>query len=82
MFIKDFATQNPYWKRLTDEVIKDEIADLNSVGNGVELLRQLIMVGRADNLAQNEKMTADSLKMLDKMVLMLERISPTIEHNN
>ena len=74
MFIKDFPTDNPHWRTLTPEVIKSEIADLNSVGNGKQLMKYLIMVGRSDNLAQNEKMTPPSLKMLAKMDKMLEKL--------
>ena len=48
-----------------------EIKDLNEVGNGMVLMKYLVMVGRADNLAQNEKMTGDSLKLLDNIDNML-----------
>ncbi len=72
MFIKDFPTNNPYWRTLTQDVLDEEIRDLNSVGDGDELMHYLIMVGKSDNLAQNEKMTAESLAMLDKMENMLE----------
>ena len=71
MFIKDFHTDNLYWKRLTPEVIAEEVADLNSVGDGKTLMNYLILVGMSDNLAQNEKMTGDSLRMLGKMQTML-----------
>ncbi len=74
MYIKDFKTKNPYWKELTDILIKDEIEDLNSVGEGAKLMRWLVKVGRADNLAQNEKMTAQSLRMLDKIDTMLKNL--------
>lgn len=74
MFIKDFPTDNPHWRTLSFEVIKSEIADLNSVGNGNQLMKYLIMIGRSDNLAQNEKMTAASLRMLEKMERMLEKM--------
>ena len=74
MFIKDFPTSNPYWKRLSVDVIKEEIADLNSVGDGKILMEDLILVGMSDNLAQNEKMTGDSLRMLLKMQTMLTDI--------
>ncbi len=74
MYIKDFKTKNPYWKTLTKELIEEEIKDLNSVGEGVQLMRWLVKVGRADNLAQNEKMTAESLRMLDKIDTILNLI--------
>ena len=66
MFIKDFPTTNPHWKQLTPELIKDKIIELNAYGNGKELLTYHVMVGRSDNLAQNPKMTGESLAMLDK----------------
>lgn len=72
MFIKLEKTDNPYWKQLTNEVILEEIEDLNLVGDGYKLMKYLIWVGRSDNLAQNEKMTAESLKMFDKFEMMLD----------
>ena len=35
-------------------------------------MKYLVMVGRADNMAQNPEMTRDSLHMLDKMDDMLD----------
>ncbi len=72
MFIKDYPTNNPHWKQLSYELLSQEIADLSKTGDGHELMRQLVMVGRADNLAQNEKMTQESLAMLDKIDAMLD----------
>ena len=77
MYIKDFPTTNPHWKTLSYDVIDDEISSLNTVGDGTKLMKYLIMVGRADNLAQNEKMTEESLAMLDKMDRMLEEREKT-----
>ena len=74
MFIRPFKTDNPHWRTLSPQLIKDEIEDLNYVGNGKQLMRYLIMIGRSDNLAQNEKMTPPSLKMLNKMDIMLSKI--------
>lgn len=73
MFIKAFKTNNPHWKVLTEDLVEDEIKDLNQVGDGQKLMRWLVMVGRADNLAQNEKMTAKSLTLLDKFDLILDK---------
>lgn len=74
MFIRVYKTENKYWRTLDDNLIKDEISDLNTVGNGETLLRYLVMVGRADNLAQNEKKTSESLALLDKFDERLDRI--------
>ena len=40
----------------------DEINDLNKFGNGHKLLNWLLLVGKSDNYAQNEKMTELSHK--------------------
>ena len=72
MFIQTGDTPNPHHRKLDNKLINKEIKDLNEVGNGEELLKYLVMVGRSDNLAQNEKMTGPSLKMLDKFDEMLE----------
>ena len=37
------------------------------------------MIGKSDNLAQNEKMTADSLKLLDTFKSMLESKQKTMQ---
>ena len=75
MFIKLEKTDNPYWKQLSNDVIEEEIDDLNLVGDGFKLMKYLIWVGRSDNLAQNEKMTGESLKMLEKFEEMLEKLA-------
>ena len=72
MFITENKTNNPYKRALTFKLIREEIADLNKVGDGRKLLRYLIMVGRSDSLAQNEKMTAGALRLLDKFDEMLD----------
>ena len=59
-------------KELTREVISKEIQGFNIYGDGKEILNWLVMVGRSDNLAQNELMTEDSLKLLDKFESMLK----------
>ena len=75
MFLTPHKTNNPYKRVLTYDVIREEIADLNSVGDGNKLLRYLVMVGRSDNLAQNEKMTGQSLRLLDIFDGMLDSIN-------
>lgn len=74
MFIKEEKANNPHWKTLTREVVEDEISELNQVGDGQKLMKDLVMVGRSDSLAQNEKMTKAPLKMLDKFERILEEI--------
>lgn len=77
MFLTLDKTNNPYHKMLTNKVIADEIKDLNAVGDGTQLLKQLIMVGRADSKSQNPKMTQNSLKLLSKMNEMLNNYENT-----
>ena len=74
MFIKEEKTNNPHWKVLTKDLILEEIKDLNKIGDGYKLMKYLVMVGRADNLAQNEKMTTDSLRLLDNFEKMLNEM--------
>lgn len=76
MFIKDYKPSNPYHKQLTMGLIENEIKQLNLVGNGEDLFKKLVLVGRADNLAQNEQMTEEPLRLLaqiDKMLITRER---------
>lgn len=74
MFITLTDDGNKYHKVLTNDLIKDEIAELNKFGNGEELLQYLIMVGSSDNMAQNPEMTKNSLKLLDTMQEMLSNL--------
>ena len=39
-----------------------------------KLMKYLIMVGKSDNIAQNEQMTGESLAMLDKMNTMINEL--------
>ncbi len=72
MFIKDKPSKNPHWKVLTPQLIDEEIKDLSSVGDGEKLMQWLVMVGRSDNRAQNEKMTGEALSLLDKIENILK----------
>ena len=75
MYITEDKTSNPYHKQLSKELIKEHIKDLSSVGDGEKLMRYLIMVGRADNKAQNPEMTAKPLHMLATMEKMLKELT-------
>jgi len=78
MYVTENKNNNPYKKLLTPELVKSEISDLNTVGDGSKLLRYLVMIGRSDNLAQNEKMTADSLHLLDAFDSVLDNIEEQV----
>ena len=58
---------NKFHKVLTNELIKEEVEEFNKFGNGAELFKYLIMVGRSDNLAQNPELTGESLQLLNTM---------------
>ena len=77
MFITMDKTLNPHHKQLSEELIMEHIEDLSQFGDGKKLMQYLIMVGRADNKAQNPEMTANSLKMLDKMQKMTDEMEPS-----
>ena len=72
MFITLEEDGNPYHKVLSNKLINEKIAEYNKVGNGRQILEYLVKVGRADNKAQNPKMTKNSLLLLDKFDSMLE----------
>ncbi len=74
MFITLNKTDNPHHRVLNYQLLMQEIRELNLVGNGKILLQYLILMGRADNLSQNPKLTQDSLKMLSKMEEMLSGV--------
>ena len=74
MFVKLQDDQNPHHQVLNEEYINKQISELNSIGDGKTLLKYLIMIGRADNLAQNPQMTKDSLHLLDIFDSMLDTI--------
>ncbi len=73
MFITLDPDNNKHHKALSYPLVQELVDSYDNVGvgSGKELLSQLIMVGRADNLAQNPEMTQNSLKLLDKMDNML-----------
>lgn len=56
-----------YHRVLDKSVVEEGISKLNNVGDGVKLLQYLIWVGKSDNMAQNPKMTGDSLCLIEVM---------------
>lgn len=76
MFITEDDDLNPYHKVLSEKLIKDIIDELSQFGDGKKHMLYLIMIGRADNKAQNPDMTENSLRLLDKMEKMTKDIEP------
>ena len=74
MFITLEDDGNKFHKVLTNELIKEEVEEFNKFGNGAELFKYLIMVGRSDNLAQNPELTGESLQLLNTMENMLQNL--------
>ena len=52
-------------KLLSTDLLKDEIYELDKIGDGEKLMQYLIYVAKADNLAQNPEMTKESLEKID-----------------
>ena len=75
-------TTNPYKRTLTKDVLQQLVNDLDA-DNGKNLMQYLLMVGKADNRAQNPKMTGQSLKLLDVMSDMLNDVyGKNVSNNN
>lgn len=73
MFLTLEDDGNKYHTVLTPSVVKEMIVKFSQVGDGVQLLKYLIMVGKSDNLAQNPQMTRQSFVLLNKMQKILNK---------
>lgn len=73
MFITLQDDGNKFHKVLTKEYLDTLIDELSSVGNGQQLMKELVMVGKADNKSQNPTMTQNSLILLETMDEMLDK---------
>ena len=62
---------NRYKKLLTTESVDSLINELNIDNNAHIMLDFIIMIARADNLAQNPEMTQQSLKLIDEVKAIL-----------
>ena len=74
MFITVKEDGNKYHKVLTPELIRGLVKDYSRVGDGVEVLKKLIMVGGADSSAQNPELTAPSFELHDAMSNLVEEL--------
>ncbi len=73
MFITLHDDGNRFHHVLTPEYLNSEISKLDAVGDGKSLMKLLVMVGIADNKAQNPQMTKSSLHTLDVINEMLQQ---------
>lgn len=79
--VKDFKSNNPYFRFLTTELVIEEIEELNQVGDGYKLFDYLIKIARADALAQNPEMNPSSLKLLNKVESIYKKL-PNPDNEN
>ena len=65
----------PWQIRLTPQFLKDYIAELGAYGDGRAVFDDLLMVGIADNRAQNPAMTGEPLAFIEKIRAMANEIA-------
>lgn len=64
-------TTNKYKQQLTKDGVKNLINQLNINDNGLQMMDYLVMVAKADNLAQNPEMTQQSLRLIGEVKAIL-----------
>ncbi len=74
MFITLEDNGNKHHRVLDMEYMRELEANLDRVYDGNTMLKYLLVVGRSDNLAQNPKMTGESLHKIDVMREMLSQM--------
>lgn len=72
--LRSHPTNSPFLRQLNFKVVKEIISDFNLIGDGINLTKYLALIGRADNKAQNEKMTVESLKLIDNFENIIAKI--------
>lgn len=65
---------NPHKEQITPQLVKNLLQEADGLGEASQIVRWLVMVGRADNLAQNPKMTKQSLDNLDYFESVLDNV--------
>lgn len=72
MFIDKNKATNPYHETLSPNLIKEHMTFFEKCGlNGYDCIEKLLLVGKADALAQNPKKSKDTLELIDLMTEML-----------
>lgn len=75
LFLKFSDEPKEDWQvKPTVEYLKEYIKSLNKFGDGKKIFEYLILVGIADNKAQNPKMTKDSLEMIERIASTAKEI--------
>ena len=75
MFITLENDHNPHHRVLTQGYLQEVKSELDQNFDGQDMLKKLTMIGRADNMAQNPKMTQASLHLIDTMEKMLDTLA-------
>lgn len=66
--------ENDDWIQLTPEWIEEKVEELNAYGNGETLFSYLLLIGKADNLAQNQQLSIQNIKVEEKVMQMFVEI--------
>ena len=75
LFIKFSDEPKEDWQvKPTAEYLKEYIKGLNNYGDGKKIFEYLILVGIADNRAQNPAMTKEPLEMIERVAAMAKDI--------
>ena len=61
-----------YQKEFSKETIKKLIKDFNKYGEGNDILKDIVLIGIADNKAQNPELTVAPLEILEETKSMLD----------
>ena len=73
MFITEEDDGNKFHKLLTIELVEEYINQYNRFGDGKRIFQMLCLVGLADNMAQNPKMTKASIHKINNIIKMIEK---------
>ena len=73
---------NKYHKVLSKELIDEMVNEFNKYGNGAVLMKYLILIAKADNLAQNPKLTRGPLTLINKAESYIDKIIMQTERNS
>ena len=61
-------------KKFCDELIKSLVSNFNTFGDGIDILNSIVIIGIADNKAQNAELTKKPLEILEETILILNKL--------
>ena len=59
-------------KQFSRKLIEELVNDFNKYGNGIDILNDIVLIGIADNMAQNPELTAKPLEILNETRVLLD----------